>query len=117
MDKKVMIGTCVVIVVIIAIFIFSGGSGEKSSTSQGVGSSSNEKQKYIEFEAELTCELLEATSAEDIVRTMEKTVSVMDKYGYDDNEYNRLKTKYANNDDFKTLVISEMEKVCPELID
>jgi len=120
MDKKVMIGVGVVIIVIIAIFIFSGGSEEVTSTTPGAGSSSsvsNEEQKYAEFEAELTCELLGAESAEDIVAIMEKTVSVMQKYGYDDAEYNRLKTKYANDNDFKTLVISEMEKECPELVD
>ena len=116
-QKNIIIGIIVIaVVVIIAIFIFRGGSEEGSSTTQSSGSVSNEEQKYAEFEAELTCELLGAASTEDIVGVMGKTASVMEKYGYDDAEYNILKTKYASDDDFKALIVSEMGKTCPELV-
>ena|GEM_PF-3569111 len=117
MDKKMMIGIGVGIVVIIAlIFAFSGGDNDNSSSSSSTSSSSSassEEEKFAKFQAELTCELMSANSAGDIEATMKKTVSVMDKYGYDDAGYKTLETKYKDNAEFKELIISEMEKQCP----
>ncbi len=111
----------IVIIVVISVLLIVGpsseGAGENAAENSGASSATSEEQKYAEFEAELTCELLEAGSAGDIAAVLEKTASVMEKYGYDDAEYNRLKTKYENDAGFKALVLEEMEDRCPGLIE
>ncbi len=126
--KTVIIIAVIAIVVIIVISIFlilkpsSEGTGTSSAESSGSAGSAGsvtltEEQTYAEFEAELTCEILKVGSAEDIVAVMEKTASVMEKYDYDNVEYNRLKAKYGDDEDFKALIVEEMEDMCPELIE
>jgi hypothetical protein len=127
MDKKVVGGIGVVAVLIIIAVIFFAGSGEKLDTSEQTPNSqstdsentviiSDEKQKYIEFEAEMTCGLLNAADAGDIATTMGKTPEIMAKYGYEDADYKRLRTKYETEDkNIQQLILSQMEKTCPEV--
>lgn len=124
-QNMVVIGVIVVIAIVLVV-LFSGESGEKETRDipqgnipkvTGGESATSEEQKYAEFEAELTCELLGATDAEGVVSTMQKTISLMEEYSYDDKEYNRLKAKYGDDESFKALIVSEMKKRCPELVD
>jgi len=126
MKKQTMIiaGVAIVVIVVILILVFSLGSGSKvENTNQGIqpgdqprATTLSEKDKYVKFEAELTCMLASSASAQDIMDTMAQAAPLMEEYGYSNEDYQNLKAKYAEQSDFQGLVVAEMRKQCPETV-
>ncbi len=104
-----MIGIGIVGVIIITIILFSVFSGEDLNTP--------EAQKYVEFQAELECELLMANSPQEIEKVMRRVPSMMEIYGYNDQEFDELRLKYEENKKFQKLVDLEIEQRCPDLLE
>jgi hypothetical protein len=119
MEKKMMISIGVIIVLVVLGFIIFGGSDGDSTNSQSSSTFgiSAEEQKFAEFEAKLACTLLNIETIEDFTAATEETLSLMDEYGYDDDKYSTLNLKYENKEGFKELILSEVEKICPESLE
>jgi len=123
MEKKTMIIVGVIVVaLIVIIFAFSGGSDGDSSiktsdsgsrSGSASGSVSSDKQNYAKLEADLACLLANAKSLEDLAAVAEQTDDLMKKHGYTAEEVSVNKEKYTGDEEFKELVLAEVQKMCP----
>ena len=122
----ITIGVVVVIVLAIVIFAAVKSAGKTDNNSEGLnddGTKSisdtnklSEKEKYIMFEAEMTCNLGKSDSGEDIVNAMKDTEPLMEKYGYSNDDYQRLRSKYSADSNLPNLIIDKMDDICPDIV-
>ena len=73
-----------------------------------------EEQRYAQLNAEFACDLMDSQNGEDALQSMQNIEVLAEKYDFTAEEFPTLKSKYETSNTFQQLVLSEMEKLCPE---
>jgi hypothetical protein len=72
-----------------------------------------ERQRYAKLESEFACQLLKTGSAADVWTSIQDFGPLAQKYGFEVQDINNLRTKYSNDQNFIQLVTQEMKAMCP----
>jgi len=70
------------------------------------------EERYLDFETDLTCMLMEAEGADDIITVMSETKKVADKYFLSKEELDKMKELTTNDQEFQGKVIIKMKNEC-----
>lgn len=122
MNKRNLILIAIVgVILVTVIIVLVARGGEDSSTSSKKIERLSEEEKYAMFEAEFVCEFASRASASeedsglDISGTIEIIGTLIEKYGYTEQQVAELRVKYENDASFEQLAAKEMRKICPEI--
>lgn len=115
-EKKnllIIIGAIVLAIIILnAIFFFVTSNG-------GSNIMKTEEERYAKFEADIACQMEEAGMAEDeaaIMSIITGMAAIAEKHGFTQEEITTNMQKYANDINHQQLILKEVEKECPDLL-
>jgi hypothetical protein len=114
-NKKYLIHGIIGLVVLLLIGFMMFGSSKENST-RVAPKVLTEKEKYAKFEAQLTCDLADSKSADDIWQSMGKISALAEEYGYTAQNVETFRTEYENDLEFQKTVLEFMREICPEVV-
>ena len=115
--KLLIIGGIIVISLLIINGIYFFVLSDNNSGNSIVKS---EEERYAEFEADIACQMAEAGENEDettIMSIITGMAAIAEKHGFTQEDITKNMQKYQNDINHQQLVLKEVEKECPQLLE
>ncbi len=101
-----------ILLIIPLLFLMAACDNTTGSSVKDV-SELSEMERFAKLEAEFACDLFDSESEQDVLEAMKNIGYLLDKYGFTEQDIEKLKVKY-NNTEFVQVVVENIEGICPE---